>query len=315
MGEVVFPGTYEYADSMTLENFILQAGGLTYAASTAKVDVSRMYHDPNATTAGLDLKKTFTFTIDENFNFSNDKNFLLEPFDIVQVRRSPTYQDPITVSIGGEVMFRGPYTMEKKNMRLSDLVKAAGGAVPGAYVHGARLTRRMTAAERARLNDIIRMARQDADGRDSINLAQLQMSDTYSVGIRLDEALANPGSTKDIELINGDHLEIPRMNHTVRISGNVHGPNTVAFEEGKGYKYYIDQAGGFGVRAKKRHTYIVYQNGTMALARKGKVEPGCEIVVPTKASANSNKLAQWLGIGTSFATIATMFATIAHLVK
>ncbi len=315
MGEVVFPGTYEYADSMTLENFILQAGGLTYAASTAKVDVSRMYHDPNATTAGLDLKKTFTFTIDENFNFSNDKNFLLEPFDIVQVRRSPTYQDPITVSIGGEVMFRGPYTMEKKNMRLSDLVKAAGGAVPGAYVHGARLTRRMTAAEKARLNDIIRMARQDADGRDSISLAQLQMSDTYSVGIRLDEALANPGSTNDIELINGDHLEIPRLNHTVRISGNVHGPNTVAFEDGKGYKYYIEQAGGFGVRAKKRHTYIVYQNGTMALARKGKVEPGCEIVVPTKASANSNKLAQWLGIGTSFATIATMFATIAHLVK
>ena len=315
LGEVVFPGTYDYADSLTIEDFILQAGGLTYAASTAKVDVSRTYHDPSATEAGMELKKTFTFTIDENFKFSGDRNFMLEPFDIVQVRRSPTYQDPITVSVDGEVMFRGHYTMERKNMRLSDLVKAAGGALEGSYIRGARLIRRMTADERARMQSLIKIARQSADGSDSIALNKLALSDTYSVGIRLDEALSKPGSTQDIELMNGDHLVIPRYNHTVRISGDVNAANTVAYNEGKGYKYYIEQAGGFGDRAKKRHAYIVYQNGTMAKASKGKIEPGCEVVVPSKRKRENMSVAQWIGIGSSLAALGTMFAAIANLTK
>ena len=316
LGEVVFPGPYEYADSMTLENFILQAGGLTYAASTAKVDVSRQYHDPNATNAGMDLKKTFSFTIDENFNFSNDKNFKLEPFDIVQVRRSPTYQDPITVTIDGEVMFRGSYTMERKNMRLTDLVKAAGGIVEGADIRGARLMRKMSDDEKARIRSIIRMARQSADeSGDSISLQKLALQTTYPVGIHLDEALKEPGTTKDIELMDGDELVVPRFNHTVRISGDVYMPNTVAYEEGKGYKYYIEQAGGFGDRAKKKNTYVVYQNGTMAVASKAKIEPGCEVIVPTKAKKDGNQLTQWLGIGTSMASLATMFVSVANLLK
>lgn len=316
LGEVVFPGPYEYADSMTLENFILQAGGLTYAASTAKVDVSRQYHDPNATNAGMDLKKTFSFTIDENFNFSNDKNFKLEPFDIVQVRRSPTYQDPITVTIDGEVMFRGSYTMERKNMRLTDLVKAAGGIVEGADIRGARLMRKMSDDEKARIRSIIRMARQSSDGSgDSISLQKLALQTTYPVGIHLDEALKEPGTTKDIELMDGDELVVPRFNHTVRISGDVYMPNTVAYEEGKGYKYYIEQAGGFGDRAKKKNTYVVYQNGTMAVASKAKIEPGCEVIVPTKAKKDGNQLTQWLGIGTSMASLATMIASVANLLK
>ena len=185
----------------------------------------------------------------------------------------------------------------------------------GSYVRGARLVRRMTADEKARMQAVINMARQSADGKDSIALNKIAMSDTYTVGIHLDEALANPGSTKDIELMDGDRLVIPRFNHTVRISGDVNGPNTVAFEEGKGYKYYIKQAGGFGDRAKKSHTYIVYQNGTMAVAKEGKIEPGCEVVVPSKAPRNQNSMAQWLGIGTSMASLATMFVSIANLIK
>ena len=316
LGEVVFPGTYAYADSMTIENFILQAGGLTYAASTAKVDVSRTYHNPGATEAGMDLKKTYSFTIDENFQFSNDKNFILEPFDIIQVRRSPTYQDPITVSVDGEVMFRGDYTMERKNMRLTDLIKAAGGIVEGADIRGARLMRKMNEDEKARIRSVIRMARQTSgDSGDSISLQKLALHTTYPVGIHLDEALANPGSTKDIELMDGDELVVPRFNHTVRISGDVNTPNTVAFEEGKSWKYYIEQGGGVGDRAKKKGTYIVYQNGTMAMAKKGKIEPGCEVIVPTKAKRDNSNLTQWLAIGTSMASMATMIASIANLLK
>ena len=308
-GEVIFPGTYEFADRMTIEDLILQAGGLTDRASTIKVDVSRRLRDPNAAEATMEIAKTFSFSL------ADQTSFTLEPYDIVQVRRSPVFQDPIRVTVEGEIAFEGSYTMEQKNQRLSDVVKSAGGVVPGAYVRGARLVRRMTADEKARMQAVINMARQSADGKDSIALNKIAMSDTYTVGIHLDEALAHPGSTKDIELMDGDRLIIPRFNHTVRISGDVNAPNTVAFEDGENYKYYIKQAGGFGDRAKKSHTYIVYQNGTMAVAKEGKIEPGCEVVVPSKAPRNQNSMAQWLGIGTSLASLGTMFATIAHLVK
>ena len=308
-GEVIFPGTYEFADRMTIEDLILQAGGLTDRASTIKVDVSRRLRDPNAAEATMEIAKTFSFSL------ADQTSFTLEPYDIVQVRRSPVFQDPIRVTVEGEIAFEGSYTMEQKNQRLSDVVKSAGGIVPGAYVRGARLVRRMTADEKARMQAVINMARQSADGKDSIALNKIAMSDTYTVGIHLDEALAHPGSTKDIELMDGDRLIIPRFNHTVRISGDVNAPNTVAFEDGENYKYYIKQAGGFGDRAKKSHTYIVYQNGTMAVAKEGKIEPGCEVVVPSKAPRNQNSMAQWLGIGTSMASLATMFVSIANLIK
>ena len=314
-GQVIFPGTYEYADNMTIEDLILQAGGLTDAASTAKIDVSRRLRDPSATEAGLEIAKTFSFSLKDNYVVDGDRSFTLEPYDIVQVRMSPAFQSPIRVTVEGEVAYQGNYTMELKNQRLSDVVKAAGGAVPGAYVRGARLERRMTEAERARLHEVIRIARQSADGSDSIALDKLATAEVYTVGIHLDEALANPGSTQDVELMDGDRLVIPRFNHTVRISGDVNAPNTVAYDEGKGYKHYVKQAGGFGNRARKGHTYIIYLNGTIAMAKEGRIEPGCEIVVPTKAPRNGNALAQWLGIGTSFASLGTMFATIAHLVK
>lgn len=312
-GEVIFPGTYEYAENMTIEDLILQAGGLTDAASTAKVDVSRRLTDQSATEAGMEISKTFSFALKDNYIVSGENGFTLEPYDIVQIRKSPVVQDPIRVQIEGEIAFQGSYTMEKKNQRLSDVVKAAGGVVPGSYVRGARLVRRLTADERARMQDVIRMARQSADGRDSITLDKIEMSETYTVGIHLDEALEKPGSTQDIELVDGDRLIIPRFNHTVRISGDVNAPNTVAFEEGESYKYYVEQAGGYGNRAKRSNAYIVYQNGTMALARKGKVEPGCEIVVPSKAPRDPNTITQWLGIGTSMASLATMIVALTKL--
>lgn len=314
-GEVIFPGVYEYADNMTLEDFILQAGGLTDRASATKIDVSRRLRDPNATEAGMEVAKTFSFSIKDNYIIDGEQNFVLEPYDIVQIRRSPVFRTPVQVTVSGEVTFQGNYTMETKNQRLSDVIKAAGGILPGAYIRGARLIRQMTDDEKARMQNVIKLARQTADENDSIALDKLALQTTYSVGIHLDEALAKPGCSQDIELVNGDQLIIPQYNHTVRISGDVNSPNTVAYEEGKDYKYYIEQAGSFGQRARKRHVYIVYQNGTIAKAQKGDIEPGCEIIVPSKGPRDPLSIQQWMSIGTSLASLGTMFATIAHLVK
>lgn len=314
-GEVIFPGTYEYAEGMTIEDLILQAGGLTDAASTIKVDISRKIINPEATDADMELAKTYSIPLKKDFATDGDKGFTLEPYDIIQVRKSPVFQDPIRVFVEGEVAFQGHYTMEQKNQRLSDVIKAAGGVIPGSYVRGARLIRVMSEDEKARMQAVIKLARQSATGKDSINLEQLALENTYSVGIHLDEALANPGSTQDIELMDGDRLIVPRFNHTVRISGSVNAPNTVAYEEGEGYKYYIRQAGGFAEQSKKSHAFIVYQNGTIAVAKKGKVEPGCEIVVPTKAPRDASSLQQWLSVATTAASLGTMAASIANLIR
>ena len=315
-GEVIFPGVYEYAEKMTVEDLILQAGGLTDKASTAKVDVARRMIDPTATTSTMDIAKTFSFSINPGFEFDGDKSFTLEPFDVVSVRRSPVSAEPFTVRVEGEIAFQGSYTLQQKNQRLSDVVKEAGGIIPGAYVRGARLIRTMNEDERARMQDVIAMARQSAsDAKDSISLEQLALETTYTVGIHLDEAIANPGCDEDIELQDGDRLIIPRYNRTIRISGDVQKPNTVAFKDKKNYKYYVEQAGGFGRRARKSQTYIVYQNGTIAKASKGDIEPGCEIIVPTKGPKDNSTLTQWLGIGTSMASLATMFVSIANLIK
>ncbi len=314
-GEVVFPGTFEYTDNTTVEDLIVMAGGLTDAAATVNVDVSRRIRDPKATESGTELAKTFRFSLKDSLAYDGNTDFTLQPYDVVTVRRSPVFQAPFRVTIEGEIAFEGYYTLEKKNQRLSDLVEAAGGIMPGAYIRGARLERRMTDDERARMEAVLETARQNQDGNDSVSIEKIAIRNTYSVGIHLDEALAKPGCDQDVELIDGDRLIIPRFNRTVRISGDVHAPNTVAYVEGMKYKHYIEQAGGFGNRAKKRDTYIVYQNGTMAKASKGKIEPGCEVVVPSKAPRNVNAISQWLGIGTSVASLATMMATIANLVK
>ena len=316
-GEVIFPGTYEYAEKMTIEDLILQAGGLTDAASTVKVDVTRRLRDPEAMTSTMEVAKTYSFSLKPNFEYDGDQSFTLEPFDVVSVRKSPVYQNPIQVRVEGEIAFEGSYSLEQKNQRLSDVVKAAGGVVPGAYVRGARLIRTMNEDELARRDEMIRMARQSAaaDTKDSLSLEQLALETTYTVGIHLDEALANPGCDEDVELQEGDRLVIPRYNRTVRISGDILKPNTVAFKEKKNYKYYIEQAGGYGKRARKSHTYILYQNGTIAKASKGDIEPGCEVIVPTKGPKDSANLQQWLAIGTSAASLATMFVSIANMLK
>lgn len=315
-GEVIFPGTYEYAEKMTIEDLILQAGGLTDAASTVKVDVTRRLRDPEALTSTMEVAKTFSFSLKPNFEYDGDQSFTLEPFDVVSVRRSPVFQDPIQVTVDGEIAFQGRYSLEQKNQRLSDVVKAAGGVVPGAYVRGARLVRTMSEDERARMQDLIKVAQQQsADSKDSLSLEQLSLETTYSVGIHLDEALANPGGDEDIELQDGDRLFIPRMNRTVRVSGDVLKPNTVAFKNKKGYKYYVEQAGGYGKRARKSSTYILYQNGTIAKASKADIEPGCEVIVPTKGPKDPNNMTQWLGIGTSAASLATMFISVANMLK
>lgn len=326
-GEVQYPGIYRYADNETLEDFVLQAGGLKQTASTVKVDVSRRIVNPKALTTDSVIARTYTFALKDGFVIDGTPGFKLMPFDEVYVRKSPGYYKQQNVVVEGEVMFSGTYTLSKKNQRLSDLIKSAGGVNDRGYVAGARLERKVNESERARMEAVLKKAKEEAeqmeieaakenkkiDLKDSEKIKKFEIPEFYSVGIELDKALANPGCDADIVLREGDKIIVPQYNGTVKINGAVMYPNTVGFQKGKKAKYYINQAGGFSEKAKKSQTYIVYRNGTIAkVSQNAKPKPGCEIVVPEK-EINKMTIAEKMTIGTSVASIATMIATLANI--
>ncbi|MBQ4519886.1 MAG: SLBB domain-containing protein [Bacteroidaceae bacterium] len=315
-GEVLFPGTYVYAANTTLEDLILQAGGLKESASTVRVDVARRIKDATATKDRNETAETYNFSLRDGFVVDGEAGFILEPYDEVYVRRSPGYQEQQNLKVEGEVLFPGTYVLAKKNYRLSELIEAVGGLTNEAYVKGARLERQMTMEEQVRMKAALRASK--LGGKDSIDIDKLDLSTTYSVGIELDKALEDPGSEQDVVLREGDRLVVPQYINTVKINGEVMYPNTVSYLKGKKLKHYIEQSGGYSSNAKKSQTYIVYMNGTIARAKgggKNLIQPGCEIIVPTKPDRKGLSLPEILSIGTSTASLATMIATIANLIS
>lgn len=311
-GEVYHPDTFAYALNESVEDLILRAGGLTEKASLSKVDVARRVIDPKATEEMQIKTQLFTVELNDSLGL-NEHGFLLEPFDEVYVRRSPAFGQQLSVRVQGEVLFEGSYTMKTQDDRLSDLVLQAGGLTSHAYKAGARLQRRLTQDERLR-RDLLLKINRAASSRDSVNMAKLDLGDTYWVGIDLEEALAHRGGDEDITLREGDVLIIPTINNTVKINGEVLHPNTVSYIKGKNVKYYIDQAGGYSNRAKRCKAYIIYANGKVHPVSGGKIQPGCEIIVPSKPERPASNAAQWVSIASASASLASVAATLTTLI-
>ncbi len=317
-GQVARPGAYPYAANSTVEDLIFQAGGLLEGASTARVDISRRIVDPSATEATNQLAQEFTVSIENGLAVGKGKGFRLKPYDRVEVRRSPGYAPQETVAIEGEVLFAGTYTLRKRNERLSEFVTRAGGLIDGAYIKGAHLSRRLSESELAARKEALRLAMSNNSENmgDSIAIDKIDLSNMYNVGINLEKALANPGSDYDLVLMPGDSLYVPEKQSTVKISGDVMFPNAVIYEPGKKLSHYINQAGGYGQRAKKGKAFIVYMNGTVARAKRNTpIEPGCHIIVPSKPQNGGTDWSKILTLTTGFMSVATMVATIPNLFK
>lgn len=315
-GEVTKPDEYPYADNMTLEDLIIQAGGLKEAASTVRVDVSRRIKDTKSVNSSDSIGQMFSFALKDGFVIDGQPGFVLQPYDQVFVRRSPGYQTQQNVSIQGEVIFGGTYTLTSKAERLSDLVKKAGGVTNSAYVRGAKLIRVANDEEKKRMQDVVRLMGREL-GENAIDSLGLQVDNQFSVGIDLEAALANPGGDADLVLREGDVLNIPEYVNTVKINGAVMMPNTVSYRKGEKVSYYLSQAGGYSQHAKKSKKFIIYMNGQVAKVKGNgskQIEPGCEIIVPNKKQNKAN-IGNILGYATSFSSLATMAATIVSLFK
>ncbi len=311
-GEVYQPDTFAYAHNESVEDLILRAGGLTEKASLSKVDIARRVIDPKAKEETQIKTQLFTVELNDSLGL-NEHGFLLEPYDEVFVRRSPAFGQQMNVRIQGEVVFEGTYTMKTQDDRLSDLVLQAGGLSSHAFTAGARLQRRMTEDEKLRRDQLLKINKA-ASAKDSVKTAKLDLGDNYWVGIDLAAALAEPGCDEDITLREGDVLIVPSFNNTVKINGEVLYPNTVSFIKGKRARYYINQAGGFSNRARRCKAYIIYANGKVHPTCGGKVQPGCEIVVPSRPDRPATNASQWVSITTAAASLASVAATLTTVI-
>lgn len=317
-GQVARPGSYPFAANTTLEDLIFQAGGLLEGASTARVDISRRIVDPTSTQQTQQISEIYTVSIENGLALNNGQGFKLMPYDHVEVRKSPGYNAQESVSIRGEVLFEGSYVLQKRNERLTELIKRAGGVLDEAYIKGAYLTRRLSDDELASRKEVLRLAMANSGPGmgDSIAISKIDVSPSYNVGINLEKAIQNPGSHYDVVLQPGDVLFIPEQQSTVKIAGDVMFPNTVVYEPGKKLGYYIDQAGGYGQRARKNKAFIVYLNGTVAKAKRGTpIEPGCQIIVPSKPNTSNTDWTKILTLATSFSSVAALGATITNIFK
>ena len=314
-GQVMSPGTYEYADNVTIEDLIVMAGGLRDQASWMRVEVSRVFRDKFATKKTNQYAQKFHFDLKNGLFIDQDRKFLLEPYDHVTVYSSPVFNQSKMVTINGEVHWEGTVAMENRNTHLSDVIEMAGGVTEQAYLRGATLMRRMSDEERTRMQATMKAVRNLLHEKgDSITYEKMDLDNNYPVYIDLEQAMKKPGCDADILMREGDRIFVPEYNPVVRVSGEVMFPNSMFYESGKNYKYYVGQAGGFGNRAKKSKAFIVYQNGKASLVKDGaKPEPGCEIVIPSKKKKKGVDWTMVAGVMSGLTGIAAIMLAISRL--
>lgn len=310
-GWVNEPGTFPYADNTTIEDMVVRAGGFKRGASTIRADVARRIYDPKSKTTTNQLAHVFTLEFSDGLTLQ-DNNFVLEPYDIVIVRRSPDYSQQKKVVIKGEVLFPGEYILTTADERLSSVIERAGGPTPNAYISGSRLTRKTSSTDREAMTDVLKNINNGLN-IDDTTYEQVQATE-YPIGIELGRAIKRPHSDYDIVLQDGDEIVVPGYDATVRINGEVMRPNAVSFIKGKHARYYINQAGGFGVQAKKRHAYVIYPNGTMSRARWcTRIEPGSEIVVPKKEERQQMTTSERLALASATASLVSVVIALIKL--
>jgi protein involved in polysaccharide export with SLBB domain len=316
-GEVMHPGDYEFGENMTVEDLIIAAGGLKEAAST-KVEIARRIRSGAGNAPDAPTTAILHHEITRDLTNGQQK---LQPFDQVTIFPDPGYSVQKRVTIKGEVLYPGQYSISKKNERLSDLLKRAGGLTATAFVEGAVLIRSMRQGE---VESLLRKKKLDALEKQSTDTTKSKAivdkeltSQSGMVGIDLAKILKKAGSSYDLVLEENDIIQIPKQLQTVQVSGEVLYPMRVKFDDGKGMRSYVSGAGGYTSKALKKRSYVVYANGTAASTKHflvfnfyPKVKPGSEVFIPVREERRKVSAVEVASIATSTATLALLIFTL-----
>ena len=325
-GEIREPGQFKYAENMTLEELIIKAGGFKESATPNRIEISRRVKNSDATSTSATTSEVFQIDVNLDLTVSNS-NFTLKPFDIVMVRSSPGYEKQKQVRIDGEVLFPGYYSITRKDERLSDLVKRAGGLTALAYTNGASLKRTSNLEtqldQEKEQQKLLQFENFQKNAKDTSNTnIDSKVLRNDFVGINLSKILEKPGKRQDLYLEGGDVLNVPKQLQTVKVSGQVLSPNTVVYLKTKGFKQYISSSGGFSQNALKSRSYIIYANGSVKSTKKfiffnnfPVVETGSEIFVPKREEKNKLSAGEVVGITTGIASLGAIILGVLNLIK
>ena len=329
-GEVRKAGTFAYADSMTVEDLIIKAGGFSEGASPKRIEVARRVNNSDPTSQSSKVAEVFSVNADEALK-NGTANFVLKPYDIVSVYSLPGYETQRTVKVEGEVLYPGYYTIAKKDEKISDIVGRAGGVTASADIDGGTLKRSNVAILGVEKNkaDTAELAKERTERLNRLKKSYQDSTKTKEdtvvqrnnyVGIDLKAILEKPGGSIDLLVEDGDEIRIPKKQQIVRVNGEVLYPSAVVYSNSKSFKDYVLNAGGFTPQALKSGAYIVYANGTVKGTRKvlffnshPEVKPGSEIYVPKKPEPKTNAIQEILGLTTGLVSLLAIVIGILRL--
>lgn len=329
-GEVRNPGLFPYAEKMNVQDLIIKAGGFTEGASAERIEVARRINNSDPLSNNSSVSKVFSINVDRNLKLA-DVRFELKPYDVVSIYTLPGYEPQKTVKLEGEVVYPGPYAIQKKNEKISDIIERAGGLTASADVDGGTLKRTNIAILGVDKNKVDttgiakervdRLKRLQQTYKGTTNIDSIQFRNDY-VGIDLKRIIEKPGTSSDLILEDGDILRIPKQQQIVRVNGQVLYPSAVVYEKGKSFSSYVSNAGGFSPKALKRGAYVVYPNGTVKATHKflffnshPSVKPGSEIYVPVKPEKKGLGATEIVGLTTGLASLGAIILGIISLRK
>jgi protein involved in polysaccharide export with SLBB domain len=319
-GEVRKPDYYTYNDSMSLKDIILMAGGLTDAAYPQKIEIARLISRDTVTSQDVRASEIIEINGMEDLA-SQSKNIQLKPYDLITVRRKPGYSEMETVKVVGELQYPGPYVLEKREERVSDLLKRAGGFTPEAYKEGAFIKRyNNDTITSIRLQTIENIQQQVAS--DSTTEVTQNIERKFDqIPLNIQKILTDPGSPEDVVLKNTDELIVPKYSAQVKISGSVLFPTQIPYNRKYGFKDYLSSAGGVSDAGRKNKIYILYANGKAKTTKAflffrnyPSVKPGSEIIVPEKEERKSKLTTpEIVGLSSALASLAGVVIAILRL--
>lgn len=314
-GAVNKPRELSYMENMTVEDAISLAGGLSNGADPSVIEVFRETNDGNFE------KLSQTFKVSSNNELKSEgEAMVLQPNDVVSVRYIKGFTPLQTVSVMGEVLYPGVYSIQSKDEHISDLLERVGGFTPFAYKEGATLVRKKTEEGEIQqedfLDELISQENTSAESSKSLKKVAKKTSE-YRIGIDVSKILKHKHSKYDLLLNEGDMLLIPSEKQTVEIRGEVLAPSMVRFQKGLSLRQYIDQAGGFSNRAKKRSIYVLYANGSIKSTRTSlffknypELAPGAIIIVPSKPEKKEMSTGETIGIISAITTMGVLIYNV-----
>jgi protein involved in polysaccharide export with SLBB domain len=313
-GEIKKPGVYDYFDNLTLNDLLVQAGGLTGSASK-RVEVARMIKSDEINDSSPIRVQLFNLEITADNN-EQIKNFKLAAFDVVNIRRLAVYEKPEVVTISGAVNYSGKYALANKKEKIYDVIQRAGGLTAVANIDGVKIKRPIQAKQIEELENV----NLNLGKKDSIQnkLTKKLKEDLKYATIPVDwrKIVKDPTDKTNVTLFPGDEIEVSIYNESVKVTGSVLLTSEIPYSRGKGFNYYLNAVGGTDAKGWKDKTYIIYPNGKAAVSSSfffirsnPKVLPGSQIVVPEKPETRKMSTGEWVSIGSVITSLALLIVT------